>query len=108
MCHCCEGVVLFLNVFLHYATLSAKKAALEKVAAEAKAAEEAAGMLPHLTICICLCHCCEGVVHLLNVVLHYVTLSAKKAALEKAAAEAKAAEEAAGMLPHMSLFVSLL
>ena len=42
--------------------------------------------------------------HFLNVVLHYITLSAKKAALEKAAAEAKAAEEAAGMLLHFTIF----
>ena len=65
----------------------------------------AAGMLPHLSICLCLCRCCAGFVHFLNVVLHYVTLSAKKAALEKAAAEAKAAEEAAGMLPHLTIYI---
>ena len=41
---------------------------------------------------------------ILNVVLiHYVTLSAKKAALEKAAAEAKAAEESAGMSSHLTI-----
>ena len=77
------------------------------MAAEAKAAEEAAGMLPHFTICLCLCHCCEGFVHILNVVFRRVTSSAKKAAIEKAAAEAKAAEEAAGMLLHLSICLCL-
>ena len=51
-----RGFCARFKCILRCVTLSAKKAALEKTAADAKAAEEAAGMLPHLTICLCLCH----------------------------------------------------
>ena len=85
---------------------AAADSALEKAAAEAKLAEELSGILRQFVLLLheAIVEC--ALISLLQFVLTIsscVVLTAKKAALEKAATEAKLAEELAGILRQLVL-----
>ena len=108
LCRCFAGFVHFLNVFLHYATLSAKKVALEKAAAEAKAAEEAAGVVSHFTIFfVCVIDCCEGFVHILNIFYAASLYQPRKLPLKRLKPRRRKRQRVCCFISRSSLFVSL-